>query len=270
MPAESFVSIHDPLARLPPLPTPEYETQYVERARGITLVLSLITVFVVSTTVILQQAALEPELTWSCSVLIWAEALLALICLAGIQFGDPGTVKRSESTCLPIPDEVDQVISGGAPRLLGNLDGVDGRVYCVRCHLWRPNHIKTTAVHHCRVCQRCVVHFDHHCGVLGRCIAGKGLAGNMKYFIGLICLGHVGFLTFAVSCGIAVLRRWGLEAFGIAIGAAFVALGCGLGLCNYCTVEVVFKRYLLPPLLCKLAKREERRSLPTTNTEDPA
>lgn len=239
----------DPLVQLPPLPTPDYARQYVERARGCALVLSLILIFVSATTSILQAAQLNATFTWSCCGLIWAEAVVALVCLAGIQLGDPGELKRTRETCLPIPDEVQRTINGPEPErqltlLQGNLDGEDGRVYCVRCFLWRPAHFWNHRVHHCRTCQRCVGDFDHHCGVLGRCIAGKGCSGNMKFFIGLLLCGHAGFWTFAASCSAALVWRWGWDAFGIAFGAAFVLFVCILGPCLFIVVEVAFKGYL--------------------------
>ena len=58
------VTIPDPLENLPPLPTPDYATQNLERVRGATLVLSLITIFVACTTALVQgQFLIEPALT---------------------------------------------------------------------------------------------------------------------------------------------------------------------------------------------------------------
>jgi len=175
--------------------------------------------------------------------LIWSEALLAFVCLCEVQLGDPGEIKRTKNTCLPVPEEIARVLRGEAPPLLGNLDGVDGRVYCVRCHLWRPDDVD---VHHCRMCQRCVVHFDHHCGVLGRCIAGKGMKGNYKYFITLIACGHLGFLTFAAASAATLFRRWGWEALLIGICVAVVVLCCGVSLCMLAIERLVFKGILGP------------------------
>ena len=57
------VTIADPLENLPPLPTPDYATQNLERVRGTTLVLSLITIFVACTTALVQgQFLTEPVL----------------------------------------------------------------------------------------------------------------------------------------------------------------------------------------------------------------
>ena len=148
------VTIADPLENLPPLPTPDYATQNLERVRGTTLVLSLITIFVACTTALVQGqfltepvlclhdlthafplarffltvAALESWYTWLCCGLIWSEALLAFVCLCEVQLGDPGEIKRTKNTCLPVPEEIARVLRGEAPPLLGNLDGVDGRV----------------------------------------------------------------------------------------------------------------------------------------------
>ena len=57
------VTLADPIENLPPLPTPDYATQNLERVRGTTLVLSLITIFVACTTALVQgQFLTEPVL----------------------------------------------------------------------------------------------------------------------------------------------------------------------------------------------------------------
>ena len=57
---------------------------------------------------------------------IWAEAACAIICLLGLMWGDPGTVKRSPQTCYPMPELVSERLRNGRP-----LDGV-GNVHEVR------------------------------------------------------------------------------------------------------------------------------------------
>ena len=227
----------DVMALLPPLPRPDYEVQLPERFRGCALVLGLTIIFVSATTTLVQVSALSPTFTWTCCTLIWSEALVALICLLKIQFGDAGELKRSKETCLPVPAEVrGAILAGQTHTLLTNIDGEDGRTYCVRCFLWRPassrNFSNHNHIHHCRTCQRCVAKFDHHCGVLGRCIAGSCMSGNMGCFRALIFTGQLGLWTFVVSCSIAIIIRWGWSAWGIGLGAT-IGLFCCVGPCTY-------------------------------------
>ena len=168
-------------------------------------------------------------------LLILLEAAVALGCLAGLLFDDPGVVRRTAETCLPIPQQVaDRLVEAPSAPGSGRQSAAEraatvgmqniveaDRTYCVRCFVWResmgqPGVCEGVAsgctgtsaatpvpmtTHHCSTCQRCVRYFDHHCGVFGRCIAGRGLEGNMKYFTTIIMMGWVG----AVTCVAAVI-----------------------------------------------------------------
>jgi len=95
-----------------------------------------------------------------------------------------------------MPDEVKQRLAVAASMEdLRNITDESGATYCVRCLLWRPPPSSKRRPHHCRTCNRCVVHFDHHCGVFGRCIAGTWRSGNLPYFFLLIAMGAWGPLT---------------------------------------------------------------------------
>mmetsp|Transcript_5177 Transcript_5177/g.11256 ORF Transcript_5177/g.11256 Transcript_5177/m.11256 type:complete len:221 (+) Transcript_5177:191-853(+) len=193
---------------LPPLPTPDYSARCTEACMGCTVVIVLITIFVGGT--FLSSGSGTPSaVSISCMVLICLEAVVALICLAGLMFGDPGVVQRSLETCLPFPQEVaDRLANGESMNGMRNI--VDGdRTYCVRCFVWRESAPPTslfgswvgaTAMpHHCSTCQRCILYHDHHCGVFGRCIAGRGMGGTMGYFMTIIAMAVAGFGTCLFS-----------------------------------------------------------------------
>mmetsp|Transcript_14498 Transcript_14498/g.40492 ORF Transcript_14498/g.40492 Transcript_14498/m.40492 type:complete len:228 (-) Transcript_14498:123-806(-) len=128
-------------------------------------------------------------------ILIWAEALTAVLCTLFLLFAGAGVILRSPATCYPIPDEVqERLIAGRNLDGLKNIRGEHGESYCVRCCLWRPSK-EDGKVHHCNVCQRCVRGFDHHCGVFGRCI----VRGNMPCFVVLIGMMFAGMVTAMVA-----------------------------------------------------------------------
>lgn len=145
--------------------------------------------------------------------LIWAEAGVAVLSTLYLLFGNAGVVHRSEKTlrCFPIPAEVEQCLK--QQRTLEGLKNVPAGQeypmhdsYCVRCCLWRPRN--AGKVHHCNVCQRCVVGFDHHCGVFGRCI----VRANMPCFlanIGMMFAGMVTAMLALMSSG-AVAEQEGM------------------------------------------------------------
>lgn len=171
--------------------------------------------------------------------LVYAEACIAILCLLGLMC-DESQIRRSKATCAPTPPTVRTWLQlNDTSKGRKNVTGDDGRVYCVRCHVWRP---RDSRAHHCATCQRCVTDFDHHCGVFGRCIHGSGLQGNMKYFVTVIAMGYAGAGTAtaalvlgAIKCGprqhwAASYTQFGLVALaayaGLAITGWLVVLAC--------------------------------------------
>jgi len=207
----------DAIARLPPMPSPDYATRTAESACGTTVVLGLIAAAVGGMVGIQWDAQGAHKVAFL--VVIGLEALIAIACLLGILCGDPGIIGRSPETVFPLPKEVEEKLRAGEPLddLKNNIEGTDGRSFCVRCLVWRPAPSDSlsidmeacvpcstpTKVHHCSVCGRCVVHFDHHCGVFGRCIAGRpfsfGRGGNMGYFSTLISMAGVAIVTLFIA-----------------------------------------------------------------------
>lgn len=205
---------------LPAMPEPKRHQLRLEAIAGWTLVLSLTVIFVGVTHGVTLLAAVEMpgEAQWAFLVLIWVEALMAIGCLTAIHLGDPGIIRRSPFTCFPLPEEIAYALNSGE-----SLDGLQnfvderGRVFCVRCFVWRASR-----AHHCSLCQRCVLDHDHHCGVLGRCITGHRLMqclmrdspnkpppvrtyGNMCYFSCLLAMAYLGGLTCLASSVTAVV-----------------------------------------------------------------
>ena len=187
------------LEDLPPMPKPDVSSMRSQATAGCTVVLALIALLVglphASATYARDEQLGIREVGFS---LLYLEAVIALICLCGLMWGDPGTLKRTPERCFPIPQVVLDKLRNG--ERLGSMENVydGGMVYCVRCFIWRPDGTPPTYhdnVHHCSICQRCVTDFDHHCGVFGRCIAGKGYRGNMGYFKVILMMATAGIIT---------------------------------------------------------------------------
>jgi hypothetical protein len=166
---------------LPPLPAQDLCQMRAEACCGNSLVLFLIFIFVAPMQAYASHAT--EALTFNQTLwlyAVYAEAAVAIFCLFGLMWGDPGTIKRTPENCFPQPDIVmEKLRNGESLSSVGNIHD-DGHVFCIRCLVWRPDDLNS---HHCSTCQRCVVDFDHHCGVFGRCIAGEGFGGNMVRFV---------------------------------------------------------------------------------------
>lgn len=201
--AEMGAGDRDLLRLLPALPTPDTHRMRSESLIGTIAVLVIGGLCVVAanaaTLVSLVGGSRRQAPAWG-APLVYGEAAVALLCLCGLLFGDPGVVPRSEANCLPLPPEVRKQLQRGGiddHSLLQLNIGENGETYCVRCFVWRRSRKGGEGVrfHHCSICQRCVAHFDHHCGMFGRCIAGSLLSGNLKYFYTIMAMAVLGVVT---------------------------------------------------------------------------
>jgi hypothetical protein len=84
--------------------------------------------------------------------IIYVEAVVALVCLGGLMWGDPGTLKRSAERCFPLPEEVRR-------RLMGNPSVPSGRPACpeVGSIAGMPNITESRAGRTETFCTRCMI-----------------------------------------------------------------------------------------------------------------
>jgi hypothetical protein len=144
---------------LPPLPEPKRGLLRAQAACGTVLALFKISICVVPIQACTSLIGVE-NITSNVKVHLFADylaATVAIFCFLGVMLVDPGTLKRTPDLCFPQPEVVSNRLRNG--QSLVGLDNVkeDGRVFCIRCLLWRPD---TNKAHHCSKCQRCVMHFD--------------------------------------------------------------------------------------------------------------
>lgn len=207
------------ICQFPPLPTPRYNTKRQESSVGISLVilLSLTLIGIVHGISLTAIGGIEKHsaVWWTFFSLIYAEVGISMICLGGLLWTDPGVVHRSTENSFPIPVQCEAWIQAHAQQgkpdscvepptppteyyIASAEPNTPGDTYCVRCLVWRRFE-HSTKYFHCSICQRCVADFDHHCSVFGRCIAGTWWKGNYIYFVAIIAMGGVGYLTSVVS-----------------------------------------------------------------------
>mmetsp|Transcript_25937 Transcript_25937/g.83788 ORF Transcript_25937/g.83788 Transcript_25937/m.83788 type:complete len:353 (-) Transcript_25937:51-1109(-) len=202
------------LAELPPLPRPDDKVQHREERRGVLVVIGGVSMCVGLTHGIALTLAdeLSSSAWWLIVVLIYAEAVLALISIAWLLHKDPGCVPRTDANCFPLPEAVASRIRKGQTLMgLHNITEGDA-TFCTRCLVWRralDGRSRRRGHHHCSVCQRCVRDFDHHCGVFGRCIAGTATSGNLPPFVLLILTGAAGWLTTLAALAAALGTKYG-------------------------------------------------------------
>jgi hypothetical protein len=243
------------LLMLPPLPEPNLPLMRRQMAGGASFVL-LVGVLIISITqgVTLTIGELPPAAWWTVLVVTYTEALIALLCLAGLVYGDPGVVQRTPENCFPLPPEVEYALQN--PEAYEDLPPqtiqmANGDIFCTRCMVWRRKQLPQngpatttssnassshrlcctpTRVIHCYICNRCVRDFDHHCVVFGRCIAGVGITGNMKYFMTLLVVGGTAGLIWSISLMASLVLRFSISLWvlvTIIVSLCLLIVACG-------------------------------------------
>jgi len=214
----------------PALPTPNLSEMRGQATAGCTTVVCIIAMCVGATHGAVAMGKLDGALPPLFLGAVWAAAGVALFCLAGLMFGNPGVIQRSQERCTPLPDgPVRERLLAGQPITtdVRNVEDTERGSFCVRCLVWRK---PSERAHHCSTCGRCVKAFDHHCGVFGRCIAGEGLRGNMGFFKIIIAMAPIGVIIAlaAVAAASAENESWGQ-----------VGMWLGIGIGGYCVLALV-------------------------------
>ena len=99
---EPLNTAEDPEARLhwtalPPMPAPHIGAMRSQACGGIFVVLFIICMCVAGTHWFTSR--LEGVVSVVLNVAVWTETAVALLCLLGLMYGNPGEIKRSEATC---------------------------------------------------------------------------------------------------------------------------------------------------------------------------
>ena len=89
---------------LPALPRPA-SRQRTECRMGCGIVLTIVATCLTATHTGVRTLECAPRRWDWLLYVVYAEAAVALLCLAGLVFDDPGTVRRSRLTCEPVPPE---------------------------------------------------------------------------------------------------------------------------------------------------------------------
>ena len=124
---------------LPPLPVPDHQTRDRQHAVGCATVCSLIVFFVSSASALcLPRSSPVPRALGAALVgALIAEACVALACLAGLRWVDPGVITRDATRQPPLPEEVSRALRSGDTLPSRNVEDAARGDFCVRCLVWR-------------------------------------------------------------------------------------------------------------------------------------
>ncbi|XP_041032019.1 palmitoyltransferase akr1 isoform X3 [Carcharodon carcharias] len=130
---------------------------------------------------------------WPDKLLLWCMTMLATTLLwmfKELLTRDPGNLQKSG--CEAEYSTVTQLIEANQ----------NPSRFCIYCEVIQPEQTK-----HCRLCNTCMVNFDHHCLFLMKCVARD----NQRLFVLFLLEVFVCHLTFTASALYCLNLRYGLN-----------------------------------------------------------
>lgn len=152
-------------------------------------------------------------------------------------FTDPGFVKTEKIVHNEIETESDRRRKRQRRHSwgIGNEYG-----YCEKCNVPKP-----PRAHHCSICERCVLRYDHHCPWVNNCVG----FGNYKYFFLFVNYTAIGCL---VVCLLIILRFITLRTFQAFLEDGLSAIDVQILVAGFLTFAFSVATGSLAGLHCKL------------------
>eukprot|EP00796_Vickermania_ingenoplastis_P009752 gene9753-6840_t len=91
--------------------------------------------------------------------------------------------------------------------------------YCFSCHLYKPD-----MAYHCKVCQQCVLGYDHHCAFVNRCVGRNNYKTFLSFLVHATLSTFMGFVLLLIAIAAADDREAGKKWPWIVVGVVSLLL----------------------------------------------
>jgi len=152
-------------------------------------------------------------------------------------FTDPGFVKKDKI----MHNETETLADQRRKKQRRHSWGIGNEYgYCDKCEVPKP-----PRAHHCSICQRCVLRYDHHCPWVNNCVG----FGNYKYFFLFVNYTSIGCL---VVCILIIIRFLTLRTFQTFVEDGLSAIDVQILVAGFLTFAFAIATGSLAGLHCKL------------------